>query len=127
MQLTLILAAMIATFVGVAHSLLGEKLVFSKLRQQGWVPSKSAGSLHESHVRIIWASWHALTVFGFVLAAILLRLAWPVEAAQLTAFILTAVLVGMVAAAVLVLVGTKARHPGWIGLLLIGLLTWLAR
>lgn len=127
MQLSLVLAAMIAILVGVAHSVLGEKFVFSQLRQQSWVPSKPAGPLHESHVRIVWASWHALTVFGFVLAAILLRLASPVEVVQLSAFIQNAVFVGMVAAALLVLVGTKARHPGWLGLLLVGLLTWLAR
>lgn len=127
MQLTLILAAMIAVLVGVVHSVLGEKLMFSRLRQQHWVPGKSAGPLHESHIRIIWASWHALSVFGFVLAAILLRLAWPVQAVQLSAFILHAVFAGMVAAALLVLVGTRGRHPGWIGLLAVGLLIWFAR
>ncbi|MFK7966967.1 MAG: hypothetical protein AB8C46_23655 [Burkholderiaceae bacterium] len=127
MQLTLVLAAMLAVVVGAVHSALGEKLIFSKLRQGGVVPSKIAGPLHESHVRILWASWHSLTVFGLVIAAILLRLAWPAEAVQMRDFFLNAVAFGMSGSSLLVLVGTKAKHPGWIGLLLVALLCWFAQ
>ena len=127
MQVTLVLAALLAIVVGTVHSALGEKLIFASLRQDGLVPSKRVGPLRESHVRILWASWHSLTVFGLVIAAILLRLAWPVDAIQIRDFLLNAVVLGMTGSALLVLAGTKARHPGWLGLLLVGLLCWLAR
>ena len=62
---TCLLAAAVLTFVvGFIHSVLGEVMVFSRLRKGSWVPTNGGNVLHQGHVRILWASWHVLTVLG---------------------------------------------------------------
>ena len=67
-----IAAAVLAFLVGLVHSILGERLIFRRLREGRVVPTHGGTLLGEGHVRILWASWHVLTVFGWGIAAILL-------------------------------------------------------
>lgn len=121
-------AAAILTFlVGLAHSVLGEVMIFSRLRPAGLIPTDGGGLLRESNVRILWASWHVLTVLGWGMGAILLWLALPSSQAASHAFVAQAIVVSMFVGSAFVAVGTKARHPGWIGLLGVALLVWLGR
>jgi hypothetical protein len=117
-------AAALSVVVGMAHSVLGEVLIFSRMRHGGFIPTNGARLIGEGHVRILWASWHVLTVFGWCIAAILF---WLSQASQSTAHapLAKAVALSMLVGAVLVFVGTKARHPGWAGLLGVAVLTWL--
>ena len=80
--------------------------------------------MREGHVRILWASWHVLTVFGWAIAAILLWLAFQVFPGGQAAFIERSIVMSMVCGAALVFIGTRARHPGWVGLLGVAALTW---
>lgn len=48
-----------------------EVLIFRKLRRDRFIPSIGGSLLSESNVRILWASWHALTVFGWAIAFLL--------------------------------------------------------
>lgn len=114
-------AAALAFGVGLVHSVLGEMLVFRRLRQPGrWMPTRGGPLLGEGHVRILWATWHALTVLGWCLGALLLRLAMPQAAADSTApFFAQAIALAMLAGSACVFIATRARHPGWIGLLAI--------
>jgi hypothetical protein len=57
-------------------------------------------------------------------AALLLLASEPAHTGLHTA-LLHVIAVGMLASAALVLYGTKARHPGWLGLLAVATLTWL--
>lgn len=118
-------AAILAFLVGLVHSILGEKLIFRRLRDGGLIPTKGGNILGERHVRILWASWHVLTVFGWGIAAVLLRLSLHTSATDLVAFIQNAGAVSMLGGAILVFVGTRARHPGWLGLLAVAVLVWL--
>ena len=119
-------AAVFAFGVGLVHSVLGEILVFSRLRQPGlWVPTRDGTLLGEGHVRILWATWHGLTVFGWCMGAVLLHMAWPATLANTRAFVIQAFAIAALAAAALVFGGTRARHPGWIGLLAIAGCAWL--
>lgn len=119
-------AAAIAFLVGLVHSVLGEKLIFQRLRQgTALVPTNGGHVLGESHVRILWASWHIVTVFGWCIAAVLLRLSLPATAESLTGFVVPTFALAALAGAALVLVGTRARHPGWVGLLAMAVCTWL--
>ena len=121
----LFLAAAILSFlVGLAHSILGEVLIFRRMRQGGPIPTNGGRVLGEGHVRILWASWHVLTVFGWCLAAILVWLSQVQTVGS--AFLSQAIVMAMLAASVLVFVGTKGKHPGWVGLLGVAVLTWLA-
>lgn len=120
-------AAALAFLVGLAHSVLGEMLIFRRLRQGGWVPTNGGGVLGERHVRILWATWHVVTVFGWCMAAILLRWSLPSMSTSLDGFGVQALVFAMLAGSALVFIGTQARHPGWVGLLGVAVLMWLGR
>jgi hypothetical protein len=108
-------AAAVLTFtIGLVHSVLGERLIFRRLRARGFVPSKGSAALHEAKVRILWASWHAVTALAWSIAVALFWLAEPAHARSALAL---AFAVALLACAVLVLAATKGRHAGWIGLL----------
>lgn len=125
MNACLATAAGLAILIGVVHSVLGERLVFSRLRQGSVVPTQGGTLLRAGHVRILWATWHIVTLLGWALAAALLLLASEPSLSPLHIALLQVIALTMAASGLLVLVGTKARHPGWIGLLGVAVLTWL--
>jgi len=100
------------------HSVLGEVLIFNGKRSGGLVPTNSGTDLKQKHLRIIWATWHLVSILGCLIGLILLR-------TELSSEILPAISVAMFLGGVLVLVATKGRHPGWIVLFLIGVLVLL--
>ena len=59
-----LIAGLIAALTGVAHSFLGERLIFRHLRSGGLIPTLAAPPLRERHIRILWATWHLGSVFG---------------------------------------------------------------
>jgi multidrug transporter EmrE-like cation transporter len=119
-------AAAIAFVVGLVHSVLGEKLIFQRLRHGGdLVPTHGGNVLGERHVRILWATWHIVTVFGWGMGAVLLRLALAAAPEASTGSVVQAIALAALVGAALVLFGTRAKHPGWIGLLAIAVCAWL--
>ena len=125
MNIYLVAAAALAFIVGLVHSVLGEVMVFSRMRQGRIVPTNGGSVLEQRHVRILWASWHVLTAFGWSFAAMLLLLASEPPTGHLGDMVLQAIAIAMLFGALLVFYGTKARHPGWLGLLGVAVLTWL--
>lgn len=121
MHVPYLIAAILAAVTGLAHSVLGEVLIFRHLRDGGLVPSLAAPPLRVRNIRIIWATWHLATLFGWAFAGVLLQLALgrPMSVSLVVGAMLFAYLGG----AVLVLVGTKGRHPGWIALTAVAALT----
>jgi branched-subunit amino acid ABC-type transport system permease component len=125
MNIYLAAAATLAFLVGVVHSILGEHLIFRRMRSSGVVPTNGGSLLLERHVRILWASWHVLTVLGWGLAVALAWLAiYPPPTDGLRFFART-IAITMLAGALLVLIGTKGKHPGWVGLLVVAVLSFL--
>ena len=123
MQTYLVTAATVAALVGVAHSALGEVLIFRKLSKGTLIPNQAAAPLELRNVRILWATWHLASAFGFGFAAILLILANRESAPDpVTAWTL---ILSFAVGSFLVLVATRGRHPGWIGLLIVSVLTYL--
>lgn len=118
-------AAALAIVIGLVHSVLGERMVFSRLRQGSWVPTQGGTLLRGPHVRILWASWHVVTVLGWAVAAALLMLAAEPSLGSLHVALLQLIALAMLASGTLVMVGTRGRHPGWIGLFGVAGLTWL--
>jgi hypothetical protein len=119
----LLAAAGVAALVGVVHSVLGERIIFRKLRKGTIIPNQSAAPLELRNIQILWATWHLASAFGFGLAAILFSLAsrdLPPDQATAWALILS-----FAASSLLVFTSTRARHPGWIGLLVVSVLTYL--
>ena len=123
-----IAAAVLAFVVGLVHSVLGEIMIFRRMRKPGRViPTDGGAILLGSNVRILWASWHVLTVFGWGMAAILVWLSRPASGSADVAVIGHAIEMSMLVGSALVLVATRGRHPGWIGLLGVAALVWLGR
>jgi hypothetical protein len=117
-------AAVLALVVACGHAVLGEALIFRKLRIRGLVPTNAPAPLRERHVRLLWATWHITSIMGCAFAALLFGLAQPVaEIAHVLA--IAAVSGAMLGSSILVLIATKGRHLGWIGLLAIALLAVL--
>ena len=118
-------AAIVLACVGVGHSVLGETMIFRHVRRAGVLPTDAAPPLRGRHVRILWASWHIASVFGWALAAIVYRLA-TAPTMPIDGFAVRACAIAALASAALVLIATRGRHPGWVGLGLAGLLALLA-
>jgi len=125
MQASLAIAAGLAIVTGIAHSVLGELLIFRQLRSGTLVPTLGAPPLLGRNVRILWATWHLASVFGWAFAAILLRLALQPNA-PLVGLLVGATVAAYAGGALLVFVGTRGRHPGWVALAAIAALTWRA-
>ena len=107
-----------------ASRVLGEILIFRHVRKGGLVPAMGAPPLRERNIRIIWATWHLATVFGWAFAGVLFRLAFGHPSPS--SLILSAIVFAYLGGAILVLIGTKGRHPGWIALSAVAALTWFA-
>lgn len=116
------LAAILCFLLGIVHSFLGEYLIFNKKRNKGSiVPSKSSADLNERHLRILWATWHLSSIFGWCLGAILIKISLEQNLEHYD-FILQSITYGMFLTSLLVVIGTKGKHQGWIVLVLIGIL-----
>ncbi len=126
MQTLLIAAGGLALITGIVHSVLGEVLIFRQLRSGGLVPAMSAVPLSERNLRIIWATWHLASVFGWAFAVVLIRIGLATPDDPLAPLVLSAIIFANLGGSLLVLVGTKGRHPGWIALLLVAVLTAIA-
>ncbi len=119
------IAGILCFLLGIAHSILGEALIFKNIRnKEKLVPSKETIELRERHVRILWATWHLATVFGWCLGAILIKIS-ILEESQLIDFIVNSIGLTMFLSSLLVLIATKGKHPGWIVILAIGILAMI--
>ena len=128
MNTYLLTAAILCFVLGIAHSVLGEFLIFNSKRYKGnLVPSKQTEDLKERHLRILWATWHLASVFGSGIGAILMKLS--LGKSQLNVAIadvvIQPIIYTMLLSSILVLIGTKGKHPGWIVLLSICVLVIL--
>lgn len=108
-------AAVLIFVVGLAHSVLGERLVFRRMREVGAIPTNGGQVLREDHVRILWASWHIATVLGWLVAVALVWLSLPSSGPKGVLLLVRAIVASMLVCSLLVLVGTKGRHLGWLG------------
>jgi len=118
-------AGCLAIVVGIIHSALGETLIFRHMRKDTFIPIDGGTILKERHVRILWASWHIVTVFGWGFGTILLWLSLPSPQATVEVFVENTIQFSMLIAALMVLIATKGKHPGWVGLLCVAILVWL--
>ena len=124
----LLYAGVLSILLGVVHSILGEVLVFKKLRNKhnnSWVTDIS--ELPVRSIRIIWASWHVVTLFGIAIGVILLKFDQVTSEQQtVVELIKLPLFIALFLSALIVIVGTKGKHPGGLVLLIISGLVWLA-
>lgn len=116
MTIALALAGTLAATLAVGHSLLGEVLIFRRLRAE---PDTSAG-ISPRQMSVIRGTWHLLSLLGCGFAAILFILALdrpPTDALMVQSLAATFLISGLYW-----LWATRGRHPAWIVLGAIGLL-----
>lgn len=117
MNAWLLAAAALVFVIGLVHSVLGERMVFRPLRRGGLVPDGGQPVLRGFQTRILWASWHLVTLLAWALSAVLAWLAEP-SARMASGGVLEAVIAAALAGAgALVLLSNRGRHPAWIALL----------
>ncbi len=122
MNIYILIAGILCIILGLVHSILGEYLIFKDRRKTGnLVPTKVGMELKERHLRIIWATWHLSTFFGWCIGALLIKISLNQNMLD-SEFMINSTIVTMFVSSLLVLIGTKGKHPGWIVLLLIGTL-----
>lgn len=134
----LIAAAAGLALVGLVHSVLGEIMVFRRLRRQsaggrgmrhneGGIRSPVAPralALPREHLGIVWATWHLVTLLGWALAALLWRLGTVPSDAALAVWVADVTGLATLTGGMLVLYATRGRHPGWTALLVVAALVW---
>lgn len=92
------------------------------MRRESIIPTYGGKVLSESNVRILWSTWHALTIFGWGMAFLLFWLSGQPSRSYTFSLLEYTIASSMLAGSALVLVGTKGRHPGWVGLLSVAIL-----
>ncbi|MGQ0710257.1 MAG: hypothetical protein ACT4NV_10960 [Rhodoferax sp.] len=116
----LLAAAALTVFVGLAHSVVGEWLVWRRHTLRTALGRQWG---------IVWASWHLATVLGAGLALVLVWLAQQAPTGLAGSPYLAparAIAAASALSAALVAFATRGRHPGWLGLGGVALLVWLA-
>lgn len=126
MQNYLIAAGVLMILIGIAHSVIGEILIFRQLPAGTIVPLLAPPPLRERHLRILWANWHLTSALGWGLAALLILIAVAPDPSSYALQVRT-IAVATLAGSLLVLYATRGRHPGWIGLLVAAVLAWLGQ
>jgi len=130
MNIYFLIAGILCFVLGLVHSVLGEYLIFRDKRNKGTVvPTKVKGDLKGRHLRIIWATWHVVTVLGWLIGAFLIKISFDQNILNLE-FIGHMVLwtiYAMIASSFFVLIGTKGKHPGWLVFLIIAILLMIGK
>lgn len=122
MQSYLLAAGVLMILIGVAHSVIGEILIFRQLRAGTIVPLLAPAPLRERHLRILWANWHLCSVLAALLIVIARSPDLPTYAPNIRI-----IAIATLAGSLLVLYATRGRHPGWLGLLVAAGLAWLGQ
>lgn len=117
----LYLAAALIAMLGLAHSLLGERYILTRLFRRE-LPKLFGGT--EFTRRTLRFAWHFTTVLAFGLAALLIQLANAASVPTLASTIGWTLLIS----GVLPLVHTRGRHLSWLVLFAAGglCLAWAA-
>ncbi|TPN86753.1 hypothetical protein [Aquimarina algicola] len=122
MNIYLFLAGMLCLLLGIAHSIIGERNIFSSKRTKGnIVPTQAGTYITEKHLQIIWVVWHFVSVFIFFIGGIVLNISLNKNKyyQDSNEFIIQAILLTLTATSILILLGTKGKHPVWIAFLII--------
>ena len=122
MNVILLVAGLLSALIGIAHSMLGEKLVLRPLFERGEVP-KLLGSTAFAH-RTLRFTWHLTTVLLLGIGAVVTALSLsPLE--PRSAWILHVLAATFAACSLLSLIGARAKHFSWWVFLIIATLLWL--
>ena len=122
MNVMLLIAGLLSVLIGVAHSVLGERLVLGPLFQRGEVP-KLLGSATFARQTLRFA-WHLTTVLLAGIGTVVVLLAL-IQADPHATLILRVLAITFAVCSLLSLVGARAKHFSWWVFLIIAVLLWI--
>lgn len=121
MNPVLLLAAVLTFLLAAAHSILGERLIFRHLVGENSWTAEATGLLSSRRWAALRSSWHLVSILGCGLGLVLLVLAGALSRDESKLVGATFLISGLYWS-----VGTRGKHPGWIVMLMIAVLTFLA-
>ena len=127
MDLLLLSAGILALTVGLVHSVLGERLIFKKLRGDQMFPTQAHGKLSAGNVRILWATWHIVSLLGAAIGLVIILFALAPDRVVSANDILIVLAAALLLSSLTVFIATRGRHLGWLGLLITACLLMLAK
>lgn len=122
MNVLLLVAGLLSALIGIAHSVLGEKLVLGPLFERGDVP-KLLGSTAFAH-RTLRFTWHLTTMLLLGIGTIVMVLSLSPPNSQ-SAWILRVLATTFAVSSLLSLIGARAKHFSWWVFLIIAVFLWL--
>lgn len=123
MDTTLLIAAGLAIFVGIAHSYLGERYILTRLFRRSEIPPLFGSDVFTR--RTLRFAWHITSIAWWGFAALLFVLAAG-DTDDLYSQSLKVVAATFGASAALTLGASRGRHLAWIVFAAIAVLSWLA-
>jgi hypothetical protein len=122
MNFYLFSAGIVMFALAIMHSVLGERLIFKHVR--AGTPGHIAANqlLPARRWDALWSTWHLLSVLGLGLSAAMIAAAMYGEVAKAADTVAIIMAATFAIAGVYWFVGTKGKHPAWIGLLAIAAL-----
>ncbi len=124
MNAYLIVGAVLAFAIGLAHSYLGERYILIRLFRRGNLP-RLFGS-DDFTKRTLRFVWHVTTIAWWGLGALLVVYAAS-QVDQAGRVVLAVVALTFLVMAVITLVHTRGRHLSWVVFLVIAVLCWIGR
>jgi hypothetical protein len=128
-------AAVLIVLLVLAHSVIGELLLISRL-SSSHLPRLAPFALFEAPklglvgnpdlaLATLRFTWHLASVLGLAFSAILLWLSLSGPRTDL-GFLQQTMAISFGVCSLIVLLCTQGRHPGWVAFAAIAILTWLA-
>ena len=121
MNTYLLVAAGISAVGGVLHSILGERLILSKLATAG-LPQTLGSSVFA--LRVLRLFWHLVSVAWWGFTALLVLLA-SMPASDDNQRLIWAIALTFLASAVVSFIVSRGKHFSWGVVLIIAVVTWL--
>ena len=122
MSLPLVIAGSLSVLIGIAHSVLGEKLLLGPLFERGDLP-KLLGSSAFARQTLRFA-WHLTTILLAGIGVAIFALSWT-SAEPLARQVLRIFAVMFGGCSLLSLFGARAKHFSWWVFLIIAALLWI--
>lgn len=122
-----LLSAGVALLVlALLHSVLGERLIFRHLR--AGTPGHAAARelLPARRWDALWSTWHLVSLLGLGLAGAMVAASITVDITKTGGTIAMILAATFAISGVYWFMGTKGKHPAWIGLLVIAALIFMA-
>ncbi|MBM3512296.1 MAG: hypothetical protein FJX59_01120 [Alphaproteobacteria bacterium] len=114
MNMMLLGAAALLILLAVAHTVIGEYLIFRHLRADRRSERRALDLLPERRWDSLWSTWHLVSLLGLGFGALLALIAMLGPTRQAAQLALLAIGATLAVSAVYWVWGTRGKHPAWI-------------